>query len=529
MLKFICLAFTIIFSSVTILPAQQKVITLYDGIAPGAESWTWPEAESDSNAWNSKLVYNVSKPTLTVFAPAANAATGTGIVICPGGAFFALSINTEGTEVAKWLVKKGVTCFVLKYRLGHILTNEPAKEISSKMGTPEFQKEASVIVPLAIEDGKKALAYVRNHAEEYGIDKNKIGIIGFSAGGTVATSAAFNYDAQNKPNFVGSIYPFFPPEYVNNIPADAPPLFIAAATNDGLQLAPHSSNLYQQWLVAKRPAEIHIYAEGNHGFGMREQHLPSDTWIDRFGDWMKMNGWLQLKNPPEWQKQYTQAQLDDMRKREDERVKNDWANFTRYKDANAALAKTTSTKPRVVFMGNSITDAWIRYDSSFFAGKNYIDRGISGQTTPQMLLRFRPDVIDLKPAVVVILAGINDIAGNTGPMTLEETFGNIVSMAQLAKENNIRVIISSVLPAYDFPWSPGKEPASKVAKLNEMLKNYAAKNNVIYLDYFNAMKDERNGLPEKLSHDGIHPTLEGYRVMEPLVETAIGEAMKNKP
>jgi lysophospholipase L1-like esterase len=179
-------------------------------------------------------------------------------------------------------------------------------------------------------------------------------------------------------------------------------------------------------------------------------------------------------------------------------------------------------------MGNSITDSWINTDSSFFAGKNYIDRGISGQTTPQMLIRFRPDVIDLKPAVVVILAGINDIAGNTGPMTLEETFGNIVSMSQLAKANNIKVVISSVLPAYDFPWRPGLQPAEKVIKLNAMLKAYALKNNMVYLDYFAAMKDERNGLPASLSQDGVHPNLAGYKIMEPLAEKAIAEALKRK-
>ena len=192
------------------------------------------------------------------------------------------------------------------------------------------------------------------------------------------------------------------------------------------------------------------------------------------------------------------------------------------------LAATKSTKPRVVFMGNSITDGWINADSSFFDGKNYIDRGISGQTTPQMLIRFRPDVIDLKPAVVVILAGINDIAGNTGIMTLEETFGNIVSMSQLAKASNIKVVISSVLPAYDFPWRPGMQPAEKVIKLNAMLRDYAAKNDVVYLEYFIAMKDERNGLPASLSHDGVHPTLAGYKIMEPLAEKAIAEALKRK-
>lgn len=211
-----------------------------------------------------------------------------------------------------------------------------------------------------------------------------------------------------------------------------------------------------------------------------------------------------------------------------EKTQAQWANFARYKDANEDLSKASSTNPRVVFMGNSITDAWIKADPSFFEGKNYIDRGISGQTTPQMLLRFRADVITLKPAVVVILAGINDIAGNTGPMTLEESFGNIVSMTQLAQANNIAVVISSVLPAYDFPWRTGLKPANKVIKLNAMLKEYCDKNNIPYVNYFDAMKDDRNGLPPNLSGDGVHPTLDGYKIMEPLVEKAIAEELKRK-
>src|SRR3954454_437515 len=145
-----------------------------------------------------------------------------------------------------------------------------------------------------------------------------------------------------------------------------------------------------------------------------------------------------------------------------------------------------------------------------------------------MVLRFRPDVIDLKPAVVVILAGINDIAQNTGPMTLEQTYGNIVSMAELAKANNIKVVISSVLPAYDFPWHPGLEPAPKVMQLNKMLKDYADKNNITYVDYFSAMKDERNGLPKNLSEDGVHPTLAGYKIMEPLVQKGITATLGKK-
>src|SRR6476659_4039740 len=168
--------------------AQNKVIQLYNGAAPGSESWTWNEAENDSNVWQTKVVYNVSHPTLTVFAPDSMLSTGTAVIICPGGGFHALSINSEGYDVAKWLVKKGVTCFVLKYRLIHCLTNDPAAEFMSKVGKPELETEMKADIPYAVADGRNAIAYVRSHAEEFGIDKKKIGIIGFSAGGTVTAS-----------------------------------------------------------------------------------------------------------------------------------------------------------------------------------------------------------------------------------------------------------------------------------------------------------------------------------------------------
>lgn len=179
-------------------------------------------------------------------------------------------------------------------------------------------------------------------------------------------------------------------------------------------------------------------------------------------------------------------------------------------------------------MGDSITDFWIRSDSAFFAGKPYYDRGISGQTTTQMLVRFRDDVINLKPSVVVILAGINDIAENNGPIKLEDVFGNIQSMALLAKAAGIKVVLSSVLPAFNFPWRPGMEPAEKVIRLNVLIKDFADKNHMVYLDYFSAMTDERKGLPKTLSGDGVHPNLAGYKVMEPLAEKAIAEALKHK-
>ena len=202
----------------------------------------------------------------------------------------------------------------------------------------------------------------------------------------------------------------------------------------------------------------------------------------------------------------------------------DWANLERFKAENANQVLPTPNEKRVVFMGNSITEGWVNIHPQFFAGKFYINRGISGQTTPQMLVRFRADVIKLKPKVVVILAGTNDIAGNTGPSTLEMIEDNIISMAQLAKANDIKVILCSVLPVYDYPWKPGLEPAPKIIALNKLIKSYADKSGSIYLDFFSAMVDERNGTKAEYSKDGVHPNEAGYNVMEPLTEVAIEKA-----
>tara|TARA_R110002167_G_scaffold109512_14_gene279353 strand:- start:2076 stop:2762 length:687 start_codon:yes stop_codon:yes gene_type:complete len=204
----------------------------------------------------------------------------------------------------------------------------------------------------------------------------------------------------------------------------------------------------------------------------------------------------------------------------------DWPNLGMFKEANAQLSPPADGEDRVVFMGNSITIGWINSRPEFFAGKPYINRGISGQTTPQMLIRFRQDVIALNPKVVVILAGTNDIAGNTGPSTLDMIADNIKSMAELAHANGIKVILSSTLPAYDYPWKPGLQPAEKIVTLNLMIKEYADANGHIYLDYFSAMADERKGLPKKYANDEVHPTVAGYKVMEPMVEAAIAKALK---
>ena len=204
----------------------------------------------------------------------------------------------------------------------------------------------------------------------------------------------------------------------------------------------------------------------------------------------------------------------------------DFGGLAHFKEADAMLGAPKPGEDRVVFMGDSITEGW-KLDQAF-PGKPYVNRGISGQTTPQMLARFRQDVIDLQPKVVVILGGTNDIAGNTGPMTLEQTEGNLASMADLASANGIRVVLCSVLPALDYWWAPGLEPAPKIAQINAWLKNFAARKGYVYVDYYSAMKDDHGGLPATLSGDGVHPLPAGFAVMTPLAEAGIEEGAKGR-
>ena len=208
---------------------------------------------------------------------------------------------------------------------------------------------------------------------------------------------------------------------------------------------------------------------------------------------------------------------------------NEFANTSRYDKANLELKLHTTANNRVVFMGNSITEGWIQMRPEFFNNRDYINRGIGGQTTPQMLLRFREDVINLNPSVVIILAGTNDIAGNSGYISLESIIDNIKSMSEIANANGIKVIISSILPAIDYPWKPGLDPAPKIIIINKALKAFSEENNFIYLDYYAAMVDDKGGLkvPEyTTANDLVHPNKKGYLVMEKLAEIAINKALR---
>jgi acetyl esterase/lipase len=270
--------------------AQDKVIRIYDGPAPGSEDWKQTEQENRTNLWQTRVVFNVASPTLTVFKPESGNANGTAVVICPGGAFFALSIDSEGFDVARWLTAKGVTCFVLKYRLVECKTDDPTREVAAR---GPLEDVVAPVVKLALADANTAIGYIRKHADDYGVNTERVGIVGFSAGGTVAVSAGMNYTAQTRPNFVAPIYPAYNWAIKGSgVPSDAPPAFILAASDDPLGLAPQSVAIYQDWIAAGKPAELHLYSKGGHGFGMRKQHLPSDLWIERFADWLDVQGLL---------------------------------------------------------------------------------------------------------------------------------------------------------------------------------------------------------------------------------------------
>ncbi len=246
------------------------------------------------------MVYNVVIPTLTVFPADPSIANGTAVIICPGGAFHFLTIDNEGTLVAKWLNKRGVTAFVLKYRVAHSDSDDPLGDMMAGLSPGKrkdsYEAEMKAAIPLAIADGKAAIAYVRKHASEFGISPDHIGIIGFSAGGTVTASSAYNYNGDNKPNFVAPIYAYMPDFLQSDILPDAPPMFLAAASDDQLGLAANSTDLYSKWLASKHSVELHLYAKGGHGFGMSVQHLPVDAWIDRYGDWLVFIGMMKPKS-----------------------------------------------------------------------------------------------------------------------------------------------------------------------------------------------------------------------------------------
>jgi acetyl esterase/lipase len=277
--------------SLVAVAAAQDVIPLYPGIAPGSTQQNYPEKAYVSPVWHEDVITNVTRPTLTVFQPPPELKNGTSIVICPGGGFMALVIGNEGTDLAKYLAAKGLTAFVLKYRVAHT-DGDATQEFGALYADKQkFSETMKTVQPLAVADGLAAVKYVRQHAPEWGVSPDRVGIIGFSAGGFVTAEVALHYAPEGRPAFVGLIYGGALSKDAP-VPSDAPPMFIAAATDDSLGLAPQSVALYQKWTAAHKEAELHMYEKGGHGFGMHKQNLPTDHWIDRFTDWLQLEGFL---------------------------------------------------------------------------------------------------------------------------------------------------------------------------------------------------------------------------------------------
>lgn len=280
--------------------SQQTVIPIWPSVATGSESWTQKEVEY-LDGGKRRMVRNVVTPTLTAFLPDKSKANGTAIVICPGGGFHFHSWDSEGVEVAKWLRDRGVTAFVLKYRL--LNTGATEAEFQQKTArlfgrttspagvkypppTPEEETEHRNIPLLAAADGRQAMKIVRQRAAEWGIAPDRIGIIGFSAGAAVTMGVVMDHNSESLPNFAAPIYGGSTGNAA--IPADAPPLFILVANDDGASVG--SLKLSSEWKAAGKNAELHIYSKGGHGFGMNKRGLPVDSWIERFGDWLAVQG-----------------------------------------------------------------------------------------------------------------------------------------------------------------------------------------------------------------------------------------------
>jgi len=262
---------------------EPKVIPLWPGVAPGSENSKYEETQITVQD-GTKRISNVTHPTLTAFLPDATTANGTAVIICPGGGFRWLSFDHEGAELARWLNSIGVTAFVLKYRVmrtGDEDEKDPAKAAERK----------KAVIPLAIADGQQAVRLVRAHASEWSIARDRIVLLGFSAGGYVAAGATVQHDAESRPNFAAFLYPGTPDDLT--VPADAPPLFMVQADDDKtVPPLEHSIHLYEAWKKAGMSAELHIYSRGGHGFGMHKKGLPVDTWPDRFRDWLDLQGLL---------------------------------------------------------------------------------------------------------------------------------------------------------------------------------------------------------------------------------------------
>ena len=269
------------------LPKAQQEIRLYQGRPPGSETWTWREGSSNRNKFKVHTVFNVVKPSLTVFKPGTQNDKGTAVIICPGGGFHFLAIDHEGTNAAKVLIKAGITAFVLKYRLVHVTTDSPFDDMLTAIDKKKWDDEALPIIPLAIADGRQAIEYVRKHAEEFRLDRNRIGILGFSAGGVLAIQSAFENNPGNRPDFIVPVYADNRTSLQGVSFEQAPPMFLVCAEDDAFGFSESTEALYEKWKEAKRPVEMHLFKTGGHGFGIGDAKNATGGWLEKLCRWLQ--------------------------------------------------------------------------------------------------------------------------------------------------------------------------------------------------------------------------------------------------
>jgi acetyl esterase/lipase len=276
----------LLFARVSVL--AQNVVEL--PIEKTNEAVTWDNGQKTyySDIWNNEVTTNVSKPTLTIYQPEGGNPSGASVIICPGGGLYALSTDTEGRGVAKALNEAGITAFVLLYRL--VPTGEDGVKDLSAADFGTIGKNVGMVLPLSVDDAHNAIEYVRSNAQYLEVDPSKIGLMGFSAGGAVTMEATYTYDDYSRPNFIAPVYPWMTVLTRKTVPADAPRMFVVCSTDDPLGLATGSVEIYGDWVRAGISSELHMYAKGGHGYGVKVQELPSDTWVSRFIEWMEGEG-----------------------------------------------------------------------------------------------------------------------------------------------------------------------------------------------------------------------------------------------
>ena len=409
-----------------------------------------------------------SGPTLSVYQPDPLVRpTGTSVLICGSD-----KTDTLEKAVLGNLFKTGCVGFVLK------------------------NGES----PLAPDDVTKASEHILANAAKYKIHKEKLGLLMLDDSGRLGTVARpFAFIA------------LIDPVTLTQLKTSDTPVFIEAATSQNTDIL----RFYTKSTKSGARIDLHLNQPAT------EDTVKSTQWIG----WLASLGYLKPLSEEKTEALKNKEAWENLAKFYDDRLHKDWAWLGRYEEDNAKMGAPATGENRVIFMGDSITDGWIDTDRDFFKSNNYIDRGIGGQTTPQMLVRFREDVVNLHPKVVIILAGINDIAENTGPSKIENVAGNIFTMCEIAKAHGCKPILCSVLPAAAFPWHPGLDPVQPILKLNALIKDYASSNQFAYVDYYSAVVAENKGMKKDLAKDGVHPNLAGYKIMEPLAKAAIDKAL----